>query len=189
MLDARSGQVLVEGLVGLALLAFVWALIAFSTFIATNHIRTAMAARHAAWQKGNGIDPSVDDIEKKFFYQAGLVKVETGDGLGIGNLISGANVADLQQFSGGGKGPFAAKVSFGLTASEISSATTFPFTLMTTTFPLMPPTLLKDFLQVESFCQWDEVGETWDDWKKAIKGVMSTFESESKGLLGNWVKL
>jgi len=94
MCDTRSGQVLVEGIVGLALLTFVWALIAFSTFIATNHIRTAMAARHAAWQKGNGIDPSVDDIEKKFFYQAGLVKVETGDGLGIGNLISGANVEE-----------------------------------------------------------------------------------------------
>jgi len=60
---------------------------------------------------------------------------------------------------------------------------------MTTKFPLMPPTLLKDFIQVESFCQWDEVGETWDDWKKALKGVMSTFESESKGLLGNWMKL
>jgi len=33
------------------------------------------------------------------------------------------------------------------------------------------------------------VGETWSDWNKAVKGVMSTFESESRGFLGNWVKL
>lgn len=185
----RSGQVLVEAIVGLALLLFVWALITFATFMTTNHIRTAMAARHAAWQKGNGTDPSVEDIEKKFFFSGGVLKVDAGGGVGIAGLISGEHAADMQQFSSADHGPFAARVTFGVTADELNSCTTFPFTVMTTEFPLMPPTLMENYLQVESNCQWDEVGETWSDWQKALSGVLSTLKSEVGGALSKWVSL
>ncbi|MEI6810003.1 MAG: hypothetical protein WCN95_14895 [bacterium] len=184
-----SGQVLVEALVGLALLVFVWALIAFATFMTTNHVRTAMASRHAAWQKGNRTEPSVEDIEKKFFFQAGVVKVESGVGVGIGSLISGANAVNMEQFSAGDHGPFIARVKFGMTAEDMNSGVPFPFTIMTTEFPLMPPTLMENYLQVESSCQWDEVGETWTDWNKALSGVMNTFKSEVKSALGKWASL
>lgn len=185
----QSGQVMVEAIVGLALLVFVWALVAVATFMTTNHGRTAMAARHAAWQKGMGTEPTVEDIEKKFFFQGGLTKVETGTGPGIGDLISGANVADLEKFSQGDHGPYVARVSFGLTAEELDNATTFPMTLMAVEFPLMPPPLMEEFLMVESHCQWDEVGDTWSDWKKALKGVMSTFKTEATGFLRGLVDL
>jgi len=187
--DARSGQVLVEAVIALALLLFVWALVAFTTFMTTNHVRTAMAARHAAWQKGNGIAPSARDIEEKFFYEEGLVKVDVGAGHGIGDLISGANASELQRYSGGDRGPYVAKVTFGLTREELGSASVFPFTLMTTEFPLMPPSLMEGFLQVESRCQWDEVGETWTDWQEALQGVMGTFKAEAQGFLRGLVSL
>lgn len=180
---------LVEAIVGLALLVFVWAIIAFATFMTSNHVRTAMAARHAAWQKGNGIEPSVEDIEKKFFFQTGVVKVESGAGVGIGGLIGGANAANMEQFAEGDHGPFVARVKFGMTAEDVNGEVPFPFTIMTTQFPLMPPSLMENYLQVESSCQWDEAGETWTDWNKALSGVMNTFKSEVKSALGKWASL
>ncbi len=185
----RSGQVMVEALVGLALIVFAWALVSVATFMANNHVRTLMAARHAAWQKGMGKTPSAEDIEAKFFFQGGLTKVECGTGFGIGDLISGTNAADLTEFADGGRGPYVAKVSFGLTAEDLNTTTTFPMNLMGMQFPLMPSPVMEEFLMVESHCQWDEVGETWSDWKKALDGVMDTLKGEISGFLRGLVDL
>src|SRR5262245_53747481 len=74
-----SGQVMAESAIGLALLAFVWILVIFSLFMANNRIRTAMAARHAAWYEGNGGAGGAEltvKIDNEFFYQNGYITVE-----------------------------------------------------------------------------------------------------------------
>ena len=181
---SRSGQVMVEAVIALSLLVFAWIIFTFSTYMSTNQIRTAMAARHAAWLKGNGEDPSTEAIASNFFYQAELVNVEVGKGSGIGDLIGGSKVAEMDEFADADEGPYAARVTFGITTADVASVTSFPFTLMRTELPFMPPSLMTEFLQVESTCQWDDVGETWTDWEKALSGVLKTFWNEVKSALG-----
>ena len=52
MNESRSGQAMIEACLGIALLTFVFVLVGVSTFMSNNRIRTAMAARHAAWMHG-----------------------------------------------------------------------------------------------------------------------------------------
>jgi len=48
----ETGQMMPEACIGLALMAFVWVVSAYSLFMANNSIRTEMAARYAAWYQG-----------------------------------------------------------------------------------------------------------------------------------------
>jgi len=194
--SSRSGQVMVEAVVALALLMFVWIAVAFTTYMSTNHIRTAMAARHAAWLQGNGATVSAGIIATNFFFQPEMVTLESGQGVGIGGLMNGTNVADMETFSEGSHGPFVARVTFGNPDDTvesgpafIQSATTFPFIVLRSQVPFMPPSLMSEFLTVKSHCQWDEVGETWTDWETALKGVLNTFKSEAESFLGGFADL
>ncbi len=175
---AESGQVLVEACIALALLVFVWITAGFAVYMSTNHIRTAMAARHAAWLKGNGGNVDNKAIATNFFMldedQADLVEIVESNGMGsIAGLISGDN----NNFGQKGRA-YWMEVKYGISAEKLASTEAFPFSLMRTAVPLMPPSVIGNLLQVESHCQWATVSETWTDRKTALKEVWDTIMSE-----------
>ncbi len=176
--DSCSGQVMIEAAIGLALLAFAWIMLSYSMFMATNDIRTVMAARYASWYRGaSGNAATADQIDHAFFYQSGLSKVEYGPGQGIADLLSsGGNIASTaSKYSGDENGPFMAKVTFG--PSSLSSTNQFPFDLLTTEVPLMPNSYLTNCLSVFSTCQWDGVGDTWRSPGQAFKGIVDSLKA------------
>lgn len=174
----QAGQVLVEACIGLALLVFVWITAGFAVYMSNNHIRTAMAARHAAWLKGNGGDIDNTAIATNFFMlaeeEADLVKCEPE---GAKGSIAGFITGDDNNLGNEDRGWWV-EVKFGITAEDMASTEAFPFSMMRTTVPLMPPSAVENLLQVESHCQWADVGQTWTDWKDALKGVWNTILAE-----------
>ena len=62
-----SGQILAEACIGLSLLVLLWIMLSFTTYMANNRIRTAMAVRDAVWLKSNGQDPT-GTIPGAFFF-------------------------------------------------------------------------------------------------------------------------
>jgi hypothetical protein len=172
-----SGSVMAEACIGLALMVFAWIMITYTLFMATNHTRTAMAARHAAWFKGaGGTDATAAQIDNSFFFQPGLTKVEYGKGEGIVSSLSGGLSEDDKKIKDGGKGPFLATVTFGISTNEIDSTDKFPFTLLKTKVPFMPDSRLATGLSVKSSCQWEETGETWSKFMDAIKGMYDSLK-------------
>ena len=145
----ESGQVMAEACLAIALLAFTWITASFAAFMNTNHIRTAMAARHAAWMHGNGV-----------------VDVQQIQSVGIGEFIAGK--ADTQKYNGQGNGPFRYTVSFGMDKADINTTTNYPFVLLKTELPFMPPSLPDRYIKVQSSCQWEEVNSTWTSFWTAI---------------------
>ena len=174
-----SGQIMVEACIGLALMAFAWIIISYSLFMANNNLRTAMAARYAAWHKGaGGSDLTVAQLDQYFFYQPGISKVEYGQGDGIGSLAVGDKAPS---FNDGGGWPTKAKVTFGVTDINDSS-NPFPFSLLKTRVPFMPNSDMTGVLSVNSTCQWDQDSDTWTSPGAALsglwnmlKGIVSSF--------------
>src|SRR6187455_1793013 len=87
----RSGQVMAEACIGLSIMVFGWIVVTYSMFMANNHVRTAMAARYAAWHKGASSTAVSDEqlaqlVESSFFYQTGVCKVVTKEGEGPDDL-------------------------------------------------------------------------------------------------------
>jgi hypothetical protein len=178
--SSRSGQVFVEACIALALMAFVWILITYSLWMANNRIRTAMAARHAAWLAGNV--PSLTEeevtgnIDSSFFYENGLVKAVRVDGVPInGSKVPGIDLdgifAKLVNTITIDDGPCRCRVSFGMEKTDLATTTRFPFVLMNAQVPLMPEPVLDNFLSVRSTCQWAKVGYTWGDLRDILKGL------------------
>jgi hypothetical protein len=167
-------QVLTEACIGLSLVTFAWIVITYSLFMANNHIRTEMAARHAAWYKGTtGNDMTPAQLDQWFFYQANVAKVDYKQGEGIGSLVGldskGVSFLDEPGF------PTKATVTFG--PSDAAHATQFPFDLLNTEVPLMPNSMLTNCLSVSASCQWDHVGETWTSPGAALDAVMNSLKS------------
>jgi hypothetical protein len=165
-----SGQILAEVCIGFALLTFTWILMSFSLFMFNNRIRTAMAARHAAWMIGTkpGLSCSdiTSDIDQDFFYQNNnsgtpLVTVEpapavaSSTGFSLGSILS--NVIN------GGQPPNRVTVRFGVGSGGAGNTNVYPFTLMNVKVPFMPKSSLENLYSVESQCQWAAVGDTWTD--------------------------
>lgn len=170
-----SGQVIAESCIGVAIMTFTWILLVYSTYMGTNYIRTAMAARHAAWMKGaQNTEVSTAQLDQWFFYDSGLTKVEYGKGLGVGDLFSGTT-GDRKTYGDAGNGPFLARVTFGV--ADTNSLTKFPFVLLKTSVPIMPAPLLDKGLSVKSWCQWDEVSNPWTSWGEALKGIWNAITS------------
>jgi len=177
--QSRRGQFLAEACIGLALMVAVWIILTYTLFLADNHIRTAMAARYAAWYKGaggSGLDGT--KLDTLFFYQTGLSKVEYAQGDGIGNLVMGDNTPS---FSDGDGWPTKAKVTFGVTdVSDTSNP--FPFNMVKTKVPFIPDADVTPVISVSSVCQWDQDSETWTTPGAALsglwnmlKGIVSSF--------------
>jgi len=170
-----SGQIIAESCIGVALMTFTWILLVFSTYMGTNYIRTAMAARHAAWMKGaQGTEASTAQLDQWFFYDSGLTKVEYGKGLGFGDLFSGTT-GDRATYGNAGNGPFLARVTFGV--ADTNSLNKFPFDLLKGSLPFVPSPLLDKGLSVKSWCQWDEVSNTWTSWADALSGIWNSLTS------------
>lgn len=167
----ESGQAMTEAAIGLALMAFAWALCYFSTYMVNHAGRCAIAARHAAWSKGNGVEVSADTLRADLFHDNQLlVRLNTwadptSDASGklssnvITDYIFGI-FPDIQK----------AEVSFGVNDGD--SATTWPFTLTRTRFPFMPDSTMPTIMQVLVHCEWDTVAETWDDLTDILKGIL-----------------
>jgi hypothetical protein len=171
---ARSrGQVLTEAAIGLSLVTFAWIVVTYCLFMANNHIRAEMAARHAAWYKGTtGNDMTQAQLDQMFFFQTNVAKVVYSQGEGIGSLIGlgsgGPSFLDENGF------PTKATVTFG--PSDAAHATEFPFDLLNTQVPFMPSSMLTNALSVSATSQWDHVGETWTTADKALSAVFNTLK-------------
>jgi hypothetical protein len=188
--DRCSGQVLAEVCIGFALMTFTWILMAFALFMFNNRIRTAMAARHAAWMIGTNtsLQPGdlTPDIDQGFFYQNNssgtqLVTVESAPavasstGFSVGGILS--NVVN------GGKPPNRVTVRFGIAGGDAGGTNVFPFTLMNVKVPFMPKSSLENIYTVESQCQWAAVGDPWtgglslsDFLSGALTGIIGAME-------------
>lgn len=142
-----------EAAIGLALMSLTWILVAFATFLATNHLRTNMASRDAAWYQGEtaGGLLSQDQINDWFFFQK-LARVDCETGAGFVQAFAKVS------------GPYRANVSFGASSLEDPNAATFPYVLLKTRLPFMPATAPDSgrIPTLGSTCQWDGVGEVWD---------------------------
>jgi hypothetical protein len=176
--QSRHGQFLAEACIGLALMVAVWIILTYTLFLADNHIRTAMAARYAAWYYGAGGNKATkENINQYFFYQP-LASVEYAQGDGIGNLVRGDNTPS---FSDGDGWPTKAKVTFGVT--NVSDASNpFPFNMVKTKVPFIPDADVTPVISVSSVCQWDQDSETWTTPGAALsglwnmlKGIVSSF--------------
>ncbi len=166
--QGRGGQVLAEACIGLSLVTFAWILITYSLFMANNHIRTEMAARHAAWYKGTtGKEMTQTQLDQWFFFQTNLAKVKYEQGAGIGTVLglsgNGPSFLDEDGF------PTKATVTFG--PGDPAHATMFPFDLLKTEVPFMPNSMLTNCLSVSASCEWDHVGETWNTPGAALSAV------------------
>jgi len=175
---SSSGSVLTEAAIGIALMTFVWIMISYTMFMATNDIRTEMAARYAAWYRGaSGNAATSNQVDQAFFYQSGLSKVEYGPGEGIGDLLSSGSgdTTTASKYSGDANGPFMAKVTFGV--SSPSPTNQFPFDLLITEVPFMPNSYLTNCLSINSTCQWDGDSDTWKDPGQAANGILDSLKN------------
>jgi hypothetical protein len=154
-----SGQILAEACIGLSLMVLLWILLSFSTYMANNRIRTAMAARDAVWLQANG--ETTGSIPKAFFF---------------GSDVNLAAVVPGQQFtlqtpipSPWSGSAWSNSVTFGMSAGNLSGTTKYPFVLLNTHVPFMPASLLDNFLSVNSGCAWpNDVGNTYNQLSDAL---------------------
>jgi hypothetical protein len=173
--SSRRGSILAEACIGLALMSFTWIILTYSIFMADNKIRTAMAARHAAWYKGNGGGNMTGaQLDQYFFYRSGVSKVEYGQGEG---MLSAVLSKDAPSFSSGSGWPTKAKVTFGV--NDVNGASNpFPFDLLKTKVPFMPDSAIAEVTSVSSMCQWDQDSETWTTPGAALSGIFEMLKSE-----------
>jgi hypothetical protein len=172
ILADESGQMMPEACIGLALMAFVWVVSAYSLFMANNSIRAEMAARYAAWYQGasGGSAAPASQVDQYFFYQTGLSTVSNGSPQGVSFLPSGASNLFTPSDGSGGNGPFKASVRFGISGGGSSNA--FPFVLLNTHVPLMPDSTMSNAMSVQSSCQWDGTGDNWGGSWKTVLAVL-----------------
>lgn len=169
-----QGQALVEGSIGVALMAFTWTLLVVLSVMTTNIARTAMAARHAAWLAGNGANAAGIEagLRTQFFFHTGtLIDLAYGD---EEEPEYDADDDDVQDTIDSGNGPYKATVRFGA-ATGTDRTTKLPWSLISTIdLPFMPPLADLDTLyQVDTACQWEEVGDTWLTAGDAIEGIFN----------------
>lgn len=158
----QMGAIMAEAAIGFAIVSFTLVLLYCSTFMADNHIRTAMAARHAAWIKGEGrAEATSEQIDEWFFYNKNLCKVTYAPGVGVIDLGNNIRAVDPKGYVPKGS-QSRATVSFGVDSLDSKEAKQFPFVLLRGQFPFMPKSPdSKEFLHLESHCQWDETGDAW----------------------------
>lgn len=174
----RRGQALVEACIGLALMALVWILMTHVCYMRINHVRTVMAARHAAWLAGHKAD-TASSLSSFFNSQDAAyagVSTEPVAISAMGKSWSGADASAVR-----------ARVTFGITPDKLDDTNNFPFVLMNVEVPFMPSLVLTNYLSVDSQCVWPaDVGNTWKDKSEAFKGVLSELINELGGV-AKWI--
>jgi len=165
-----------EACIGLALMAFTWIIGTYALFMAENKVRTAMAARYAAWYQGangNGTLPTTAQIDEGFFQQAGVSTVTDvtpqAAEVPVLNIPLGFNDGTAAN------GMFKVQVTFGV--SSLASANQYPFVLLNTQVPYMPSSALTNAFSVQSSCQWDGVGDTWTTAGQALSAIWNELKS------------
>ena len=167
----ESGQAMTEAAIGMSLMAFVWVLAYFASYMVNHSGRCAVAARHAAWSKGNGVEVSADSLRGDvFFDNLPMVRLttateQTSDATGdlSGNIIVEAILGlfpDIQK----------ADVAFGV--EEGGAVNTWPFMLTKTQFPFMPDSTVPTLMNVSVHCEWDSVNETWDSIGGMLESIV-----------------
>ena len=174
-----SGQALVEACIGLALMALTWVLISHVCYMRINHVRTVMAARHAAWMMGHNADAG--GIAGSFFYgrDVNFAHIAAPEGLNLSAIGPGWSGADATAQR--------ATVTFGITAEEFEKPDVYPFALMKIQMPFMPSLALTNYLSESSSAAWPaDVENTWPDRSDALKGVLSQIAG-SVGTILEWI--
>jgi len=175
----KSGQALVEACIGMALMALTWVLITHVSTMRTNHVRTVMTARHAAWLMGHNADAG--GVVGNFFSpaDAGYAAVAAPESLNLSAIGEGWKGATAT-----GK---RATVSYGVSLETLEQTNAYPFVLMKAELPFMPNMILTNYLSVKSSCAWPaDVDNTWTDRTEALKGVFSEIANSVGGIL-KWI--
>jgi hypothetical protein len=174
---------------GMALLTFTWTLFSFVFFMKNNQIRAVMASRHAAWMVGNGQQPTGDDLAAKFgFDSAAPVTLNPAPqqvSLSFGGSSTFSSI-------NGNNSAYVVTVTYGMTASDITATSPYPFSLMNSSIqvPLMGPTMLSNATLVHAQCAWPaNVNNQWQSASDAFNGVIGTIESEVGGFMGEILSL
>ena len=177
--SSASGQALVEACIGLALMALTWVLISHVCYMRINHVRTVMAARHAAWMMGHQADAG--GAAGSFFFGRDInyAHIAAPEDLNLSAIGKGWGSAGVTAHR--------ASVSFGITAEEFENTDVYPFALMKVQIPFMPSLALTNYLSVSSFAAWPaDVDNTWTDRSEALKGVLSQIAG-SVGTILEWI--
>jgi len=176
----EGGQAVVEGAIGIALMAFTWTCLVVLSVMSTNAPRTAMAARYAAWNIGNntGLNVNVleaDIINRFFFHDAILIDLAVGNAE-VPNYKPDED--DVEELVEDGEGPYRATVRFGA-FSQLLQQTQMPWIMLRTDIPIMPSMDdVQSLYVVDTACQWDEVGETWQTGKAAFQGIYDAIKKQ-----------
>ncbi len=174
-----SGQALVEACIGLALMALTWVLISHVSYMRINHVRTVMAARHAAWMMGHNAEAG--GAAESFFFgrDVSYAQVAAPEALNLSAIGEG--------WSGAAATAQRATVSFGITMEKFDEPDVYPFGLMKARIPFMPSIVLTNYLSVKSSAAWPaDVDNTWTDRGEALKGVLSEIANSVGGIL-KWI--
>lgn len=170
---------MVEAAIGMSLMAFAWVLIYVASYMVNHSSRCAVAARHAAWSKGNDVSVNADNLRADIFFDNNnrvnltVATDQNSDASGklSGNKISKALLSlfpDVQK----------ADVRFGV--ESIDEATSWPFTVMKTRFPFMPDSRIPTLMAVTSHCEWDSVSVTWEKPGDIIKNIIDGMFSKEQ---------
>lgn len=168
----ENAQALVEGCIGLVLMTLTLMLVYVFGFQVVNRERCLLAARHAAWIRGNGQGQLLQrkdfrtKLASSFFHQTDIVKFETEHKTLRDQLPPFSNDVTID------------RVLFGMTRNELSSRPSaqvpFPLSLMRVKLPIVyevfPDELVDLISQVSAECAWYEVGDSWEGWGSLVKG-------------------
>ena len=142
-------------------------------FQVINRQRCVVAARHAAWIRGNGQGQLLDrqDVRARlasnFFNQTVVVGFETTSKRYFDALSPTGTVVTMNG------------VTFGMTQGELASASPenipFPLSLIRVKLPIVGEAFSNELVDSISLmraeCAWYDVGDSWEGWGSLVKGA------------------
>jgi hypothetical protein len=162
-LGGTGGQALTEAAIMMSLLAFAWAGLTVTSFMTSNGIRTASAARHLAWMEGNGLHGQAGTLDGRFY-----------DVVSAGNLGNPPPAAVRRNIQGVG-GVLGALMFFmtgdayqvyhtEVTFNPIGNPTgTYPYVLLDVEFPILWDGPIGNVLAYNVVCEWPDLSDTFSD--------------------------
>lgn len=188
----NSGQALIEACLGMSLLILVGALITYIGFMVSCNIRVTMAARHAAWVRGNGGQPTTAQLWRDFFFEAdsNLLKLEEAGSRDATESIPEITTIDpgLRKIIGDAR-IFGYRVSYGIDSGDDERR--FPYSLLMTKPPFGPSAFFDSLLRVEASCYWDQVSDPWTTMSRMMSWLKSSFANQMRAELtkiGTWLE-
>lgn len=162
-LGPEGGQALTEAAIMMSLLAFTWAGLTVTSFMTSNGIRTAAAARHLAWMEGNGLNGQSATLDSRFY-----------DAVSVGNLGNPPPSASRRNIQG--VGGVLGMLMFFMTGDAYQVYHTevtfnpignpggiYPYVLMNTEFPILFDGPIGNVLAYNVVCEWPDLSNTFSD--------------------------